>query len=66
MKCPVCGKEMKEGVLHSGGRYVQWKGRDENGRKEEYLLAKSFMGDAKMNGWLCIDCRKVVVDIEQF
>ena len=26
MKCPFCGNEMKEGTLHSGGRYVQWKG----------------------------------------
>ena len=28
MKCPFCGNEMKEGTLHSGGRYVQWKGVD--------------------------------------
>ena len=41
MKCPFCGNEMKEGTLHSGGRYVQWKGVDAEGRKEEYLLAKS-------------------------
>ena len=44
MKCPFCGNEMKEGTLHSGGRYVQWKGVDAEGRKEEYLLAKSYSG----------------------
>ena len=66
MKCPFCGNEMKEGTLHSGGRYVQWKGVDAEGRKEEYLLAKSYMGDAKMEGHLCVECRKVILDIEQF
>ena len=58
MKCPFCGNEMKEGTLHSGGRYVQWKGVDAEGRKEEYLLAKSYMGG--------VECRKVILDIEQF
>lgn len=66
MKCPVCGKEMTEGTLHSGGRYVQWKGIDATGKKEEYLLAKSYMGSAKMDGWLCAGCRKIVLNIEQF
>ena len=49
-----------------GGRYVQWKGVDAEGRKEEYLLAKSYMGGAKMEGHLCVECRKVILDIEQF
>ncbi len=66
MKCPFCGKEMKEGALYSGGRYVQWKGVDENGKKEEYLLAKSYMSGAKVEGHLCVECRKVVLEIEQF
>ena len=35
MKCPFCGNEMKEGTLHSGGRYVQWKGVDAEGRKSD-------------------------------
>ena len=66
MKCPFCDREMHQGTLHSGGRYVQWKGEDEGGKKEEYLLAKSYMGGAKMEGWLCTACRKVVLDVEQF
>ena len=66
MKCPFCGNEMKEGTLHSGGRYVQWKGVDAEGRKEEYLLAKSYMGGAKMEGPLWVECRKVILDIDQF
>ena len=66
MKCPFCGNEMKEGTLRSGGRYVQWKGVDAEGRKEEYLLAKSYMGGAKMEGHLCVECRRVILDIEQF
>lgn len=66
MKCPYCGEEMSEGTMQSGGRYVQWKGKDASGKKEEYLLAKSYMGAAKMEGWLCAKCRKLVLDIEQF
>lgn len=66
MKCPFCNREMHRGTLHSGGRYVQWKGEDASGKKEEYLLAKSYMGGAKLEGWLCAACRKVVLDVEQF
>ena len=52
MKCPFCENEMSEGVMVSG-RFVQWKTMDpETGKKQEYLLAKSFMGDAKMEGHL--------------
>lgn len=50
MKCPFCGNEMKEGTLHSGGRYVQWKGVDAEGQERGYLLAKSYMGGAKWRG----------------
>ena len=47
MKCPFCQNEMSEGTMVSG-RFVQWKTVDpETGKKQEYLLAKSFMGDAK-------------------
>ena len=35
-------------------------------RAMEYLLAKSYMGGAKMEGYLCVECRKVILDIEQF
>ena len=35
-------------------------------RVMEYLLAKSYMGGAKMEGHLCVECRKVILDIEQF
>ena len=35
-------------------------------RAMEYLLAKSYMGGAKMEGHLCVECRKVILDIEQF
>ena len=66
MKCPFCNHEMSEGALNSGSRYVQWKGVDDEGKKEEYLLAKSFMGGAKMEGWLCKKCRKVILNVEQF
>lgn len=63
MKCPICGHEMSEGVLVSG-RYIQWKTTDEEtGKKQEYLLAKSYMGGAKMEGQLCPFCRKVILDI---
>ena len=62
MKCPFCNLEMMKGYLKAG-RYVQFQ-EMENGRKgQEYLVAKSFMGDAKMEGYLCPSCRKVILDI---
>ncbi len=62
MKCPFCGREMAEGFLKSG-RYIQFQ-ETENGKKiEEYLVAKSYMGGAKMEGCLCPSCRKIIVDI---
>ena len=61
MKCPFCDQEMKKGTLYAGGRYVQWKGTED--KKEEYLLAKSYMGGARMEGHLCVKCRKVILDI---
>lgn len=65
MKCPFCGNEMSEGTLTSG-RYIQWKTVDEEtGKKQEYLLAKSYMGGAKMEGRLCTQCRKVILDIPE-
>ena len=65
MKCPFCDHEMSEGVLTSG-RYILWKDEDrENGKKKEYLLAKSYMGNAKMEGHLCPYCRKLVLDIPE-
>ncbi|MBR5121945.1 MAG: hypothetical protein IKU91_00140, partial [Anaerotignum sp.] len=60
MKCPFCQSEMSEGKMVSG-RFVQWKTTDpETGKKQEYLLAKSFMGDAKLEGYLCPECRKMI------
>ena len=62
MKCPFCNLEMMEGYLKAG-QYVQFQ-EMENGRKgNQYLVAKSFMGDAKMEGYLCPSCRKVILDI---
>ncbi|WP_418400988.1 PF20097 family protein [Anaerotignum lactatifermentans] len=62
MKCPFCNLEMMEGYLKAG-RYVQFQ-EMENGRKgNQYLVAKSFMGDAKMEGYLCPSCRKLILDI---
>ncbi|MBR4015894.1 MAG: hypothetical protein IKI88_06820 [Anaerotignum sp.] len=64
MKCPFCQAEMSEGVLHAGSRYIQWKTVEkETGRKQEYLLAKSYMGGVKMEGHLCPYCRKLVLDL---
>ena len=65
MKGPFCGNEMSEGTLTSG-RYIQWKEiNPETGKKQEYLLAKSYMGNAKMEGCLCRYCRKLVLDIPE-
>ena len=65
MKCPFCKEEMSAGVMTSG-RYVQWKTQNpETGKKEEYLLAKSYMGSAKMEGYLCPNCRKLILGIPE-
>lgn len=62
MKCPFCEHEMSEGILKSG-RYIMWKGAIGEGRERDYLLQKSYMGDAKLTGWICAHCRKAVLDI---
>ena len=62
MKCPFCGEEMMEGYLKAG-RYVQFQELRAGKKGQEYLVAKSFMGDAKMDGFLCPYCRKVILNI---
>ena len=64
MKCPFCGEEMKEGYLESG-RFFTWKMKDDQGKKQEYLLAKSYMGGVKLGGQVCLYCRKLVLDIPE-
>ncbi len=64
MKCPFCQEEMSEGTLESG-RYFTWKAKDENGKKREYLLVKSYMGGAKLKGAICPYCRKLILDIPE-
>lgn len=62
MNCSICGGEMSEGVLESG-RYIQWNALNENGKKEKYLLAKSYMGGATLDGFFCPHCRKLVLGV---
>ncbi|MCQ4935586.1 MULTISPECIES: PF20097 family protein [Anaerotignum] len=64
MKCPFCQEEMSQGHLESG-RYFTWKTKDENGKKQEYLLVKSYMGGAKLSGEICPYCRKLILDIPE-
>ena len=62
MKCPFCGEEMMEGYLKAG-RYVQFQELRDGKKGQEDRVAKSFMGDAKMDGFLCPYCRKVILNI---
>ena len=64
MKCPFCQEEMSEGFLESA-RYFTWKSKDENGKKREYVLVKSYMGGAKLKGEMCPYCRKLILDIPE-
>lgn len=65
MKCPFCNQEMSAGHMTSG-RYILWKEKNsEGGKPKEYLLAKSYMSGAKLEGWLCPYCRKLVLDIPE-
>ena len=62
MKCPFCGEEMMDGYLKAG-RYVQFQELRDGKRGQEYLVAESFMVDAKRDGFLCPYCRKVILNI---
>ena len=62
MKCPFCGEEMMEGYLKAG-RYVQFQELRDGKKGQVYLVAKSFMVDAKMDVFLCPYCRKVILNI---
>ncbi len=64
MKCPFCGEEMTEGYLESG-RVFTWKTKDVQGKKREYLLAKSYMGGVRLQGMVCLNCRKLILDIPE-
>ncbi len=65
MKCPFCNQEMSSGHMTSG-RYILWKEENsEGGKPKEYLLAKSYMSGAKLEGWLCPYCRKLILDIPE-
>ena len=70
MKCPFCGytesKVVDSRPTDDSERIRRRRECLREGRKEEYLLAKSYMGGAKMEGHLCVECRKVILDIEQF
>ena len=65
MKCPFCNQEMSAGHMTSG-RYILWKEENAEGRNpKEYLLAKSYMSGAKLGGWLCPYCHKLLLDIPE-
>lgn len=64
MKCPFCGEEMTEGYLESGRSFL-WKTEDDRGKKQAYLLAKSYMGGVKLQGEVCPFCRKLILDIPE-
>lgn len=50
----------------TSGRYILWKEENaEDGKPKEYLLAKSYMSGAKLGGWLCPYCHKLVLDIPE-
>ncbi len=50
----------------TSGRYILWKEENAEGRNpKEYLLAKSYMSGAKLGGWLCPYCRKLLLDIPE-
>lgn len=62
MTCPFCNEEMYEGELRSG-RFIQWHGSFDEGKESDYLLQKSYMGNAKLPGYICPRCKKAILDI---
>lgn len=65
MNCPVCGKEMEQGLLQ-GNQRVSWVKREHKlsllPKTGEILLENKGMGSFLLTAWICKDCKKMVVD----
>lgn len=63
MKCPICGKEMKNGHVYSGMHPISWMDSedtysDDNNIKEDFW-----------SGWLeayrCFDCKIIIMSTDK-
>lgn len=62
MKCPFCGKEMKEGYVAAVKSAVYFANRD---NRIEATLTQNNILSPKGPAWCCADCQKVVADYSE-
>ena len=61
MDCPFCGKEMKEGTIPSGSRWIPDDGLDAG---EEVPLAVGLLGTVPKS-FYCPDCRQIILPVPE-
>lgn len=68
MKCPYCGKEMRDGSIPVSGNYLAWHGKNpENALLDEVPLVKfSLMKMQEIEAFYCSDCRRVIIPVPEF
>ena len=67
MNCPVCGKEMEPGFVQTNQR-AAWVKKPHPltlmPKEGEVLLDNKLFSSCSFPGWICRDCRKIVLDYE--
>ena len=68
MECPFCGAEMEAGSVLSS-QTLLWTPYEDSKvsirfwkRKGEYFLNRTPLGNAKLSGFRCPQCRKLILD----
>ena len=65
MNCPVCGKEMEPGFVQTLERAAWVKNPHKFTllpKEGEILLENNAIKDVVFPGWICKDCKKIVLD----
>lgn len=72
MKCPYCGKEMREGYFQSGAQPIQWIPKDSKPSIWKTGVAKgavvmgegSLMKSYQAEAFCCSSCKIVIVPVK--
>lgn len=68
VRCPYCGSEMQKGNLTAGGRRIFWSKRQMRltsfAKMGDIPLAPDYWHGAVENAYVCLDCKRVIVDIQ--
>ena len=70
MNCPYCNKEMEQGIIRSPQEISWQKEKHFFNRADMHegavcLSEFSFLKGSSVEAWLCRDCGKVVIDLEE-